>query len=116
MTDKYIVTQDDLIPVTVEETPPIPVVAGTPEPVAIVLIEGPQGPPVDFVSTTLAGTNGTQTVFTLPEQARFPSQIQVFRNGLREVLGIGFTATSTTITFTTAPLSTDVVGVFYERY
>lgn len=116
MTGKYVITQDDLIPVRIAEPQSVQVIAESPQPLAVVLIEGPQGPQVDFVSTVIAGANGAQTMFALPNQARYPSQIQVFRNGLRETLGIGFTATATTITFSTAPLTTDVVAVFYERY
>lgn len=67
-------------------------------------------------SGVLAGVqNGVATVFALPEPAATPTQIEVYRNGLREVYGIGFTATASQLTFTTPPLSTDVIAVSYQK-
>lgn len=57
--------------------------------------------------------NGTNTTFTTSHNY-VPGTIEVFRNGLREHLSIGFTeASANTIAFSTAPLSSDDVLVNY---
>lgn len=59
--------------------------------------------------------NGVNFQFSLSEQAKSPTKIQVFRNGLLEIYGLGYTATTTQVTFTTPPLANDVVSVVYEK-
>lgn len=86
------------------------IVVATPGP------EGPPGPPGDgtqvFNETPSGVQNGGNTVFTLAHAPRAGS-ITVYRNGLRERLGVGYTVTGSTIVFTTAPLSTDEITADY---
>ena len=56
--------------------------------------------------------NGTNETFTLANSFITGSTC-VFRNGLRERLGVGYTESSPTIVFTTAPMSNDVIEVDY---
>lgn len=86
--------------------------------VAAITVAGPPGPPgqgepvTDLIPKT--AQNGSTTVFTLTRTARATGGVQVFRNGLAEIPGVGFTATTTQITFTAAPLITDDIVVRYE--
>lgn len=59
--------------------------------------------------------NGVNLQFSLSEQAKSPTKIQVFRNGLLEIYGLGYTATTTQVTFSTPPLASDIVSVVYEK-
>jgi hypothetical protein len=54
-------------------------------------------------------------VFPLSQVANTSQAVQVFRNGLMEVPGQGFLATSTSVTFTTPPLVSDVLTVVYQK-
>lgn len=56
--------------------------------------------------------NGTNTVFTL---AHLPTvgTVTVYRNGLREHPGVGYTVSGTALTFSTAPLADDDIFVDY---
>lgn len=56
--------------------------------------------------------NGSNTAFTLAHTPQTGSTA-LYRNGLREVLGVGYTVSAATITFTTAPLSSDEIAVDY---
>ena len=58
--------------------------------------------------------NGTRLTFPLTYLSAFPTNIQVFRNGLMEMYMIGYTSTATNLTFTTAPLSSDVIIAVYQ--
>ena len=92
--------------------------------VGTVLVSGPQGiqglPGKSAVPFTevLTGCDGAKTVFLLAEVPFSFTSVQVFRNGLAEVAGIGFslayTGLGATATFSTAPLSDDVVVVTYQ--
>lgn len=77
---------------------------------------GPAGPPGEgtrVVGETPAGVkNGINTIFTLAHPPQTGS-VSVYRNGLREVAGVGFTVSGTTLTFTTPPLSSDDTTVDY---
>jgi hypothetical protein len=78
---------------------------------------GPQGPPgnnAPVIGETPSGTqNGTNEVFTLVHSYAADSTA-VYRNGLREVLNVGYTESGAgQITFTTPPLSSDVLTVDY---
>lgn len=55
---------------------------------------------------------GTLATVTLANSFQTGSTC-VYRNGLRELLGIGYTEHSPTITLTTAPLISDVISVDY---
>lgn len=74
--------------------------------------------PSNFVTEeTPSGTiNGSNTTFTL---ANTPTAgtVRVYLNGVRQKSGAGndYTITSTTITFTTAPVSGDVIIVDYMK-
>ena len=79
---------------------------------------GPRGEPgVVILSETLPSQfqNGTNLVFPLSQVANTSQAVQVFRNGLMEIPGQGFLATSTSVTFTTPPLVSDVLTVVYQK-
>lgn len=76
---------------------------------------GIPGPGYNLYVQTVTGQNGITTTFTLTHTADLTQAIQVFRNGILEVPGTGYTATSTTVTLTTAPLPTDVVTIHYQK-
>lgn len=91
----------------------------------VVFSDGSQWNPITSSSsgTTVSGQvfgqapagdeNGTNTVFTTA-QSFAPGSTRVYRNGLREQLGVGYTETPpSTITFSTAPLSSDTIEVDY---
>lgn len=60
----------------------------------------------------------TTVDFQLDTPAMSNSSVQVFRNGLAEIAGVGFTASSdgddTVVSFSTAPLADDEVQVVYQ--
>ena len=78
---------------------------------------GPAGRSANSVCEVLSQQiqNGTNATFTLSNLLDTTQAVQVFRNGLLEVPGIGFTSSSTSIVFSTAPLATDVVAVIYQK-
>lgn len=80
-------------------------------------VRGDPGPGVDVWAETIMG-DGTRTVFTLTHFTLSPMSVQVFRNGLCEVYGIGFLVSSdgngTILTFTSPPLPDDEVAVVYH--
>lgn len=86
----------------------------------VILIAGPSGPvgPAAAIRVdVIEGGDGATTSFLLSQATTSDSSVQVFRNGLAEVNGIGFlveTAATTAVTFTTAPLDTDVITVTYQ--
>lgn len=86
------------------------VVVATPGP------PGPPGPPGDgtgvFGETPTGTKDGVNTAFTLAEIPQ-PTSVAVYRNGLREHLNIGYTVSGPTVTFSTAPLSSDEICVDY---
>ena len=67
-----------------------------------------------IVGETPSGTqNGSNITFTMAHNYQ-TNTISVFRNGLREQISVGYTESSaSTIAFTTAPLSSDVLLVDY---
>lgn len=77
---------------------------------------GPAGPPGDgaqvFNEQPSGTQNGVNVEFTLAHTPQTGST-SVYRNGLREVLGVGYSVSGSDITFTTAPLSSDVLTVDY---
>ena len=103
------------------EHPAIDVVI-TPVVVNTVVVAGPTGlrgvpgPGVNVVVDTITGDNVT-TTFPLSQDTIDNGSVQAFRNGLTEVSGVGFIVgynEGSTVTFTTAPLSDDVVVVRYH--
>lgn len=100
-----------------------PAVDVTPDPsgaqVIVVAIPGPAGPagqPGDgagvFNETPTGVKDGVNTTFTLAHTPAVWSTT-LYRNGLREVLTVGYTVTGSSVTFTTPPLSSDVLTVDY---
>lgn len=112
MTDSFIV-QSGVVSVEI----------GPPPVVDSVLVEGPQGPPgptgpaAEVRVQTLAG-DGTTATFQLDVPASSDASVQVFRNGLAEIAGVGFTITSdsedTVVSFSAVPLADDEVQVVYH--
>lgn len=112
MTDSFIV-QSGVVSVSVQP-PPV---------VDAVLVQGPQGltgpvgPPVEVRVQTLE-SDGTTVDFQLDVPAASDSSVQVFRNGLAEIAGVGFTIASddedTVVSFSTVPLADDEVQVVYQ--
>jgi hypothetical protein len=82
-------------------------------------VPGPEGPPgtsTPIVGEVPAGTrNGVNENFTTL-YGFVAASTAVYRNGLREVLNIGYLETSsTTIQFTTAPLVSDYISIDYLK-
>lgn len=77
-------------------------------------IQGPPGTNSPIAGDTLTGVqNGSNEVYTT-SHAFVASSTAVYRNGLREELGVGYTESgSAQITFTTPPLSSDVITIDY---
>ena len=97
----------------------------TPE-VVVVESMGPPGPPGEpgppglaylAVSEVIPAQflNGVNVTFPLADVADLSQSIQVFRNGLLEVLGVGYLVTEGSVTFTTPPLDSDVIAVVYQK-
>lgn len=76
--------------------------------------------PSDVVTEIMDFTlqDGTRDTFPLAHEA-YASTVEVYRNGLMEFDGIGYGISSPTtvthVTFTTAPLSSDVISVRYLK-
>lgn len=83
---------------------------------------GPQGPPGApgpgyrlYVQTlNPALQNGITGTFTLTYIADLTQAFQVFRNGILEKPVTSYTTTTTTVTFSSPPLATDTVTVYYQ--
>jgi hypothetical protein len=69
------------------------------------------------VSETLLSSyqNGTNITFPLSSKTDVPGTVQVFRNGLMEVYGIGYLATEDNVTFSSPPLSDDTIVIVYQK-
>jgi len=80
---------------------------------------GPSGPPGTHVQIfrvlPAEFQNGVNATFELTDPADLSQAFQVFRNGLMEVPGHGFLVTPNSVTFTTPPLSNDVLTVVYQK-
>lgn len=110
--DNFVINANDVVAVQVPE----------PEVFAVVTVLGPQGiqgvqgeigPTYSTVSEIVGPGDGVTDSFPLTYAARSGTH-QVFRNGLAELPGIGFTATESSITLSVAPIETDVVFVSYQ--
>ena len=78
---------------------------------------GPAGPTGNLAYEVVPQQlqNGTNATFALSNLIDTSKAVQVFRNGLLEVPGVGFSAAASSITFSTPPLVTDVVAVIYQK-
>lgn len=82
---------------------------------------GPPGPPGPVAPPPISevlpseSQNGVNATFSLSEQVDISQAIQVFRNGLLEIRGLGYLVTENTVTFTTPPLDSDVIAVVYQK-
>lgn len=80
---------------------------------------GPPGPPGSDLSTAEVISeqyqDGVNVVFPLSSVADLSQAVQVFRNGLLEIPGIGYQVTPTHVTFTTPPLDDDILTVVYQK-
>jgi hypothetical protein len=122
MTASFVIQSGDTVAVTFADAPPsVQVRVDQPAPFGVVMVQGPQGPPgqaageLNFAILSNSSQNGVTVTFALPTPTSNAASVQVLRNGLAEVRGIGFTATTTSITFTSAPLPTDVLVVGYSQ-
>lgn len=80
---------------------------------------GPKGDPGESYPTiveTLSNEfqDGVNVSFAFTNTTYSPSSVQVFRNGLKEVYGLGYSATTTHVTFTSPPLDSDIIEVVYQ--
>lgn len=121
MADSFVIDVDDIVNVVIGDTQPfVTVRVEQPTPFGYVTVLGPQGPPgpanlvINVEVLPAVDQDGVRTEYLLSTPTRTPNTVQVFRNGLAEVNGVGFIATTTRVTFTTAPLGSDVVVVRYE--
>lgn len=86
------------------------IVVATPGPRGL---PGPAGDGTQVFNETPSGVkDGANAVFTLAHTPQVGA-VSVYRNGLREVLGVGYTVAGSNITFSTPPLSSDVLTVDY---
>jgi hypothetical protein len=110
-----------VIPVTIPLYPAVDVDVST----SVVLVVPTPGPPGQTGPTGPSG-NGTQVFGEVPsgtlngsnETFTVSNSFQtgttcVYRNGLREHLGVGYTESSPELLFTTPPLGSDVITVDY---
>ncbi len=122
MTDSFII-ESGVVSVEVAQASVISVEVQSLPAVDAVLVQGPQGltgpvgPAPEIRVQTLA-SDGTTEVFQLDTPAMSDLSVQVFRNGLAEIAGVGFTASSdgddTVVSFSTVPLADDEVQVVYQ--
>lgn len=84
--------------------------------------EGPPGPTGPgglgaLISETLPAQlqDGVKNTFSISETVDLTKAIQVFRNGLMEILGQGYLVTDNSVTFTTPPMNSDVIAIVYQK-
>ena len=79
-------------------------------------LTGPPGPGFNGVAEVIdQEQDGVATTFLLSNAPDLTQTVQVFRNGLLEMPGYSYSVTSTSVTFTTPPLSNDVLTVVYQK-
>lgn len=80
-------------------------------------LTGPPGLTYIAISEVLPAQlqNGVNATFPLSDTADLDQAIQVFRNGLLEIPGIGYLVSEDGVTFTTPPLDSDVLTVIYQK-
>lgn len=77
---------------------------------------GPTGATYRIVAEEITGVqDGVNAVFTLSDTPAANQAVQVYRNGLLELPEIAFWVANDSVTFTTPPLSDDVVVVIYQK-
>ena len=122
MTDSFII-ESGVVSVEVAQATVISVEVQSLPAVDAVLVQGPQGPtgpvgPTPELRVQTLPADGTTGVFQLDTPAASDLSVQVFRNGLAEIAGVGFTASSdgddTVVSFSTVPLADDEVQVVYQ--
>lgn len=120
MVDTYII--DVVAPIVgVEVSAPTVNVTLAPDPVfSVIVLEGPSGPRgapgtgTRIIGEVPAGSKNSSNMVFLTENQFISGTTIVYRNGLREHLGVGYTETlPETITFTTPPNSDDDILVDY---
>lgn len=91
--------------------------------VGAIVVNGAQGPrgfpgPAPTLYRDVLTGDGFTSSFQLTHLSSSESSVQVFRNGLAEITGIGFIVSSdgnsTTVTFSSVPLADDEVQVVYH--
>lgn len=127
MTDSYIVQSGEVIQSLIVQSGVVSVEIQSPA-TDVVLVGGPQGPqgatgpPGSTVTAALITQailgDGTTEDFELDVPASSDLSVQVFRNGLAEIAGVGFTTSSsggtTVVSFSNVPLANDEVQVVYQ--
>jgi hypothetical protein len=124
--DSFVIGDGGLVSVVVADSAPIGVLVADPEPVGVVTVLGPVGPVGERGPAGAGGSlvcevlsaqlqNGVTATFVLANAVDTSQAVQVFRNGLLEVPGVGFSFSSVSITFSSPPLGSDVVAVVYEK-
>lgn len=88
----------------------------------VVGLPGPPGPPgtpgsdgdgtIVYNESPGGVRNGVNVTFTLVNTPQ-PGSTGVYRNGLREQLGVGYTESGSTLVFSSPPLADDILSVDY---
>lgn len=127
MTDSYVVQSGEVIQSFIVQSGVVSVELESPA-ADVVLVQGPQGPrgatgppgPTTTAAllTQMIAGDGATGEFELDVRAASDASVQVFRNGLAEIAGVGFTTSSdsetTVVSFSTVPLVDDEVQVIYQ--
>lgn len=127
MTDSYVVQSGEVIQSFIVQSGVVSVELESPA-ADVVLVQGPRGPqgatgPPGPTTTAALLTqiiigDGATGEFELDVRAASDASVQVFRNGLAEIAGVGFTTSSdsetTVVSFSTVPLVDDEVQVIYQ--
>ena len=119
MTDSYIVQSGEVIQSFIVQSGVVSIEAEPPPVVDMVLVQGPQGPTgaEATIRVEVLAADGTTGEFQLEQRAASDLSVQVFRNGLAEIAGVGFTTSSdgdsTIVSFSSVPLADDEVQVVY---
>lgn len=122
MTDSFIV-ESGVVSVEIIQSNVVSVEVESPPVIGSVLVQGPQGAtgpagPAPEVRVQTLASDGTTDTFQLDIPAASDASVQVFRNGLAEIAGVGFTITSddedTVVNFSVVPLVDDEVQVVYH--
>lgn len=68
-----------------------------------------------FYGVTPSGTiNGTNVLFSIPTVSPAAENTRVYKNGLRQALGVDYTQSGQSITFAVAPLTDDILLIDYD--
>jgi len=115
--DSFVIGDGGLVSVVVADSVPVGVLVADPEPVGVVTVLGPRGPGGSAVCEVVSQQlqNGVVSTFFLANTVDGSQAVQVFRNGLLEVPGVGFSVGLNSVTFSSPPLNSDVVAVVYQK-